>query len=101
MTIFKVYDSIPLNFSRIKNGAAVTGLSVTVTVQNVVTGATLLASTALVEVSPGLYSYNWVTGISTQTECVTTFTTGGAVFKEVFTVDDTIKQLLSENGRST
>jgi hypothetical protein len=98
---YKSGDNIPLCYTRIRNGAVVTGLTVTVTVQNALTGATLLASTALTEVTPGLYSYNWVAGITTQTECIATYSTSGGIFKEAFTIDDEIKQLLAEAGRTS
>lgn len=98
---YKAYDSIPLYFQRVRNGVPVTGLSVTVSVANASTGVSLLASTTLTEVTPGLYSYVWVPGISVQTECVVTYSTGGLQFKENITIDDAIRQLLSEAGRVT
>ena len=101
MAIYKAYDSIPLYFQRVRYGVPVTGLSVTVSVVSAATGATLLATTTLTEVTPGLYSYVWVPGISVQTECIATYTTGGVQFKETITIDDAIKQLLSETGRVT
>lgn len=98
---YKAFDAIPLYFQRVRNGVPVTGLTVTVSVSNAATGASLLALTSLTEVTPGLYSYVWTPGISTQTECISTYTTGGLQFKETLTIDDTIKQLLLEAGRVT
>ena len=99
--IYKVYDSIPLSFVRIKNGLAITGLSVTVSVQATLTGATLLSTTTLTEVTAGLYVYNWNHGILSTTECVATYTVSGLVFKEFFAIDDTIKQVQQEEGRAS
>ena len=101
MTIYKVYDSIPLFFERIRAGGLVTGLSVTVVVINAATGATLLASTALTEITPGHYEYVWNHGITVQTECVASYVVGGIAFKDTFTIDDTIKQIGQEEGRTT
>lgn len=99
MAIYKAFDSIPLYFVRVRNGVPVTGLSVTVAINSAVTGNSLLATTTLNEVTPGLYVFTWSPGITVQTECIATYTSGGAQFKETFTIDDAIKQLLSEAGR--
>jgi len=102
--IFKMYDPIPLSFTRVLNGASVTGLTVKVVVQNLSSGAVLLASATLLEITPGLYVYNWTHLITTQTECIATYTVGTtstSVFKEYFSIDDTIKQIQQEEGRAS
>lgn len=84
MTIYSFVDTIPLSFSRVRAGGTVTGLTVTVSVQNVKTGATLLASTAVPEVgsATGIYTYNWTHGITVDTQCLVTFLVGGSKYVE-------------------
>ena len=88
MAIFKTVDKIPLAFIRMRGGALVTGLSVTVKVINVITGATLLATTSLSEVTPGVYSYNWNHTLTAFTECVAIYTVGTNNYTENFSVDE-------------
>jgi hypothetical protein len=85
-----VRDAIPLSFVRIRNGSKVTGLTVTVTVVNVKTGATILASTNVPEVGAGsgLYSYTWTHGQTQETDCLVTYTVAGFAYCEFLTVSD-------------
>lgn len=71
-----------------RGGALVIGLAVTVKVINVLTGATLLATTSLSEVTPGVYSYNWVHGLTGFTEAVAIYTVGTNNYTENFSVDE-------------
>lgn len=78
MEIYSFYDQIPFSYSREINGTLVSGLTVSVTVTNAKTGATLLATTAMPEVgTTGNYTYNWTHGITTPTECLVTYSITG------------------------
>ena len=86
MNLYQTDAPIPLFFQRIRNNALVTGLSVTVVVKNALTGATLLSSTALTEVTPGYYAFNWNHSLTAETDCVATYTVGGTNYLDPFRV---------------
>lgn len=90
MALYKTVDTIPLSYLRIRSGALVAGLTVTVKVVNCVTGATLLTSTTMTEITPGVYVYNWTHGLSVFTECVALYTVGALVYAENFQVDESL-----------
>ena len=69
-------------------------------VVNVLTGATLLATTSMTEVTPGINSYNWVHGLTSLTECMAFFTTGGLTYAENFTVDESLDKQESLAARA-
>ncbi len=96
-------DTIPLFYIQMRNGAPVTGLTVSVSVVNALTGATLLASTNLPEVivGSGLYAYAWSnTGVTVETECVATYAVAGYQYKENFTIDTGLDRLESEDSKA-
>lgn len=84
MDIYSLTDSIPLSFSRIRNNALITGLTVTVVVTNAKTNAVLLASTSCPEIAvgAGIYTFNWSHGQNSDTECLVSFTVGTQKFNE-------------------
>jgi hypothetical protein len=86
---------------RLRGGSVVTGLSVSVKVTNVVTGSTLLSTTAMTEITPGVYVYNWSHGQSLFTECVATYVVGGSSYLENFTIDEALDKEESLAARAT
>ena len=84
MEYYTLIDIIPLSFSRVKNNALVSGLTVTVTVKNGKTGATLLAATSCPEITSGagIYTYNWTHGLIEPTECLVEFSVNGHIYSE-------------------
>ena len=84
----QLYQQVPLTFSRVTNGAEVTGLSVKVKVLNAKTGATLLGSTSMIEVVPGMYEYTWDSGITQATECKAIYSESGNTWVEYFDIED-------------
>ena len=89
MTIYDYLDQIPLTFARVRNNARVSGLTVSVTVLNSSTGATLLASTSLPEAgSSGLYHFMWTHGIFAPTECLAVYTVGAQTYQEYFMISN-------------
>lgn len=84
MDIYSLTDTIPLSFSRVRNSALVTGLTVTVVVTNATTNAVLLASTSMPEVAvgAGVYTYSWVHGVRQDTICLVTYTIGTSKYYE-------------------
>lgn len=71
---YQTTDQIPLSKKiRDNQGDLDTGLTVHVTVQDVVDGAILANQVLCTEVADGLYTYNWVHGITSRTFCVATF----------------------------
>lgn len=101
MPNYQTLDIVPLAFMRILNGAAVTGLSVTVVVKNIRSGAVLLSSTALTEVVAGVYSYSWTHGQTASTECVAQYTVGGVSYFENFTIESSLNTEEFLSGRAT
>jgi hypothetical protein len=101
MPFYKTVDPIPLSFVRIRNGVLTTGLTVTVKVLNVLTGSTILAITTMTEITPGVYSYNWVHSITSFTECVAVYVAGGLSYVENFTIDESLDKQESLAGRAT
>ena len=92
MDVYSLTDTIPLSFSRIRNSALVSGLTVTVTVVNVKTNATLLASTLMPEVSTsGIYVYNWTHGQAQDTECLIKYSVGtNNYYEQIFITNDAV-----------
>lgn len=84
MDIYNLVDTIPLSFSRVRNNALVSGLTVTVSVKNAATGTALLTSTSCPEVSvgSGIYTYNWTHGLKTDTIVLVTYTVGTSIYTE-------------------
>jgi hypothetical protein len=101
MPLYKTVDPVPLSFMRVRLGVVQTGLTVTVKVINVLTGATLLSTITMTEITPGVYSYNWNHSLTALTECVALFTTGGLVYAENFTVDEFLDKQESLASRAT
>ena len=96
-------NAIPLFFIRLINGAPVTGLVVSVSVINSVTGALLLSPITLTETGfgSGQYTYLWAFNPASTVECLATYTVAGKEFKEAFTVDTALDQILSDDSQST
>lgn len=90
MDIYSFSSIIPLSFTRVRAGVLVTGLTVTVTVKNAATGASLLASTSVPEAlaGSGIYTYNWTHGLSQDTECLVTFSVGGSPYSEYILISN-------------
>lgn len=86
---------------RVRNGALVTGLTVTVQVLNVITGTTLLSTTTMSEVVTGVYSFNWNHTLTAFTSCVALYTVGGFVYPENFQVDESLDKEESLSGNAT
>ena len=88
MDIYNFVDLIPLTYQRVRGGAAVTGLTVTVSAVNAVTKATLLSTVACPEIATGagIYNYTWVHGLTSTTECLITFTVSGQIFTELILI---------------
>lgn len=87
MDVYSEQDVIPLSFSRYRNGALVSGLTVNVTVTDAATGSVLLGSTSVPEVaSSGIYTYNWTHGLTADTECLVTYTVGTVLYQEFFLI---------------
>jgi len=89
---YQTTDEIPLStIIRDNQGDLDTGLTVHVTVHDVVDGAILANQVLCTEVATGLYTYNWVHGIVSRTFCVATFekiSNPTEFYREVvFTVD--------------
>ncbi len=84
MDVYNFVDFVPLSFSRNTGSSLVSGLTVSVTVKNAKTNASLLSSTSVPEISSGagIYTYNWAHGLTTDTECLVTFTVGSSIFTE-------------------
>lgn len=101
MALYNTVDLIPLTFVRIRSGALVTGLTVSVKVTNAVTGATLLSTTAMSEVTPGFYAYTWTHGLTLFTECTAVYSVGGLVYAETFQVDEALDKEEQLSGRAT
>ncbi len=101
MGLYKTTGPVPLSFVRIRLGALVTGLTVTVKVLNALTGSTLFATTTMTEITPGVYSYNWVHSLTVFTECVAIYTVSGLVYAENFQVDEFLDKQESLAGRAT
>jgi hypothetical protein len=99
--IAQVSEDIPLVYRKIQGGQAVTGLSVTVTVFDALTGSVLLSSHPLTEVFPGFYRYVWTGGISTKRHCLAVYTEGGKIVDEFFDVDDTDADVELQSGKAT
>lgn len=87
MATYRIGTTIPLFFLRIKGGALVEGLSVTVKVINVSTGTFLLGETPLIEVSPGVYTYLWTPQVNQFLQCAEIYTVNGREFANQFTID--------------
>ena len=70
---------ISLEYARPINGVLQTGLTVTVTVTNASTNATLLAATAMPEIASGagIYKYVWTHGLTQDTQVLVTYSVGG------------------------
>ena len=100
-SLYKTVDAVPTSFVRIRLGVIQTGLTVTVRIVNVLTGATLLSTTTMTEITPGVNSYNWVHSLTALTECVALYTTGGLVYAENFTVDEFLDKQESLASRAT
>jgi energy-coupling factor transporter transmembrane protein EcfT len=100
-TTFNTTDSIPLSFMRIKTGAPVTGLSVTVKVINVRTGSTLLATTSLTEITTGVYEYVWTHGQTATTECIAEYVVADVTYAENFTIAANLDIIEAHVGRAT
>lgn len=103
------YDTllpIPLGYVRMRGGAPITGLTVTVSVANALTGGSLLASTSISEVGTGsgLYTYSWASGIAITTECVASYSVtdglGTKIYKEHFTITNATDAIESGEGKS-
>lgn len=90
MDIYSLTDQIPVSYSRARNNALVTGLTVTAVITNAKTGVTLLASTSLPEVSvgAGIYTYNWTHGLTQDTECLITYTVGTSKIMEFILISN-------------
>lgn len=90
MDIYSLIDVVPLSFSRVRNNALSTGLTVTAVVTNAVTNAVLLASTSLPEIAvgAGIYNYNWAHGLNVNTECLITYTVGTSKYMEYILISD-------------
>lgn len=88
MDIYALQDKIPLSYSRVNLNTIVTGLTVTVVVKSADTGATLLASTSVPEVlaGSGIYTYEWVHGLTVDTPCIAIYTAGGIILEEFFLI---------------
>lgn len=101
--IAQINEDIPLSFQKIVGGVIQTGLSVEVIVRDVVTGALLLSAHAMVEVTPGLYTYLWVGGQSVKKHCVAIYTVNSKSYDEFFEIDDEIEQIeiASQDGVAT
>ena len=84
---FQVNQTIPLAFNKILNGSPLTGLAITVTVYDAGSNSILLASTALTEVSPGVYIYNWA-GVTVFTNCRAVYTENSNQWDDFFTIVD-------------
>ena len=100
-SFYKSVDAVPLSFVRIRGGALVTGLTLTAKVLNVLTGTTLLSTTTMSEVTPGVYAYNWAHSQTTFTECVAIYSTSGSSFVEYFTIDESLDKEQSLAARAT
>ena len=98
--IVQINDPIPLAFRKISAGNPVAGLTVTVTVVDALTGTVLLSSTAMTEVSSGLYSYQWSSGVQTQMQCLATYFDGSSYYDEFFEVEDVQSGFESLEGRA-
>lgn len=101
MAIFKTVDAVPLAFMRVRSGALVTGLTVTVKVLNVITGATLLSTTSMSEVTPGVYAFNWSHSQNIFTECAAIYVVAGSSYVENFTIDEALDKEESLAGKAT
>lgn len=89
MEIYQQIDVIPLSFSRVRNNALVSGLTVTVVVKSAKTGTVLLASTSVPELGvSGIYTYNWTHGLTADTECIAVYTVGTLIYTEYFLVSN-------------
>ncbi len=100
MPLYKTVDPVPLAFMRVRGGAIVTGLTVTVRVVNVLTGVALLSTTAMTEVTPGVYSYSWSHGQVSFTECSAIYVVGASSYIENFTIDESLDKEESLAGRA-
>lgn len=91
MDIYNLNDTVPLSYSRVRNGQTVSGLTVTATVVNSKTNATLLPSVALPETAAnsGVYFYNWTHGLLQDTECTVTYTVSGQRYLEKIFISQT------------
>jgi hypothetical protein len=83
MNNYSLFEPVPLSFSRVGVTGSVSGLTVTATVVNAVTGATLLSATTLPEIgTTGVYNFSWVHSLKEQTECAVTYTVGSKTYRE-------------------
>lgn len=89
MDIYNLNDVIPLGFSRVRNNVLISGLTVTVTVKNAQTGASLLSSTSVPELGvTGIYNYDWTHGLTATTQCLVTFTVGSSIYNEFILISE-------------
>jgi hypothetical protein len=97
--VLRTRESITLDFRRLVGGTPQTGLSVTVKVLNRQTGATLLAETAMTEVTPGLYVYVWANASTVKRHCLAIYSTQSKQYDERFTIDDLMDKVDQSDGR--
>lgn len=93
MDIYSATDTVPLSFSRVRNNALVSGLSVSVAVKDAKTGAVLLASTTCPEVaaSSGIYTYSWTHGLTSDTICLVTYSVGATIYTEQILISNSLQ----------
>lgn len=85
---FAIGAPITLSFRYILAGIPQTGQTVTATVVNALTGATLLSQTPLNEVVAGQYTYSWSSGLTQFTNCRATYTILGKQVDDYFQIVD-------------
>ena len=101
MALYKTVDPVPLSYVRVRSGALVSGLTVTVKVLNALTGSTLLATTTMTEITSGVYSYSWAHTLTAFTDCVAIYSASGLIYAENFQVDEALDKEESLAGHAT
>jgi hypothetical protein len=92
MDYYSLNDAVPLSYAREINHQTVTGLTVTVSVVNTRTNASLLATTSLPETATGsgVYFMNWTHGLTQDTQCTVTYTVNGQKYLEFIFISETV-----------